>query len=200
MAVTPSFLQIFDDRWICEARVGSTDVRRHVQVELVMPRAHGLRRLPNHGRRCSDVEGRLPQSKYGLTTADFMVCGAESSVFMLVTSSGSFEPIRIEAFVTVDVSLDGFCVRVEQQLVRVAPQALLDHTDRTHDSRTVARVVFPADSYAIRRSSAPSFPSGLTVFLIEKTKLDFLGHLREEGRNSRRRRRSSHRVDTSIQV
>ena len=26
--------QIFDDRWICEARVGSTDVRRHVQVEI----------------------------------------------------------------------------------------------------------------------------------------------------------------------
>ncbi len=26
--------RIFDDRWICEARVGSTDVQQHIQVKI----------------------------------------------------------------------------------------------------------------------------------------------------------------------
>ena len=172
--------QIFDDRWICEARVGSTDVRRHVQVEIGHATHMGFvdyRIMVGDVRMLvvAPVEIRIDHGRFHGMRRGIQRIHAGDVL-------RAFEPIRIEAFVTVDVSLDGFGVRVEQQLVRVAPQALC------WIIRTVHTIAVPLPGLYSRQIVMPyvgvllrHFHSGLTVFLIEKTKLDFLGHLREEG-------------------
>ena len=95
----------------------------------------------------------------------------------------ALEPIRVEAFIAVDVAFDSFRVGVEQQLVRVAAQTLHRVVRAVH---TVAVTLPRLDSGQIVvpdvRVLLGHFDSSFVVFLIEKTKLDLLCHLGKEGK------------------
>ena len=120
MAVTPRRAEVLDDRRVGEGGVGAAEVVGDVGVE--------HRQTPDVGlvddRLVHRVIGgrSLPQSKNGSLTTARGTCGALSAV---LGSSGSSNWYGEAGVVPIDVAVDRLGVRVEQQLGRVAPQALV---------------------------------------------------------------------------
>ena len=113
-------LEVVDDRRVGEARVGAAQRRRHVGVLHREPAHVGLvdDRLVRAARRAG---GRCPSRRSGRRRPPWGRAGAVSSVF---GSVGVVEVVAEARPRPVDVAGDRLGVRVEQQLGRVAPQAL----------------------------------------------------------------------------
>ena len=95
----------------------------------------------------------------------------------------ALEPIRVEAFIAVDVAFDSFRVGVEQQLVRVEAVALLGpigamHTVAVEQAGAFQRqIAVPDEIGLLRHDDALEFTATVRV---EQTQFDLRRVLRKE--------------------
>ena len=141
----------------------------------------------------------LPQSKNGSLTTARGTCGALSVGVRLV---GVVEVVGEAGRVPVDVAVDRLGVRVEQQLGRVAPQAL-GRVPRAVDAVAVAlagadvgQVGVPAVAVDLGAARSAPRPCALARRVAEQAQLDALGDAARTGRSWCPSRRRSRRAGT----
>ena len=137
-----------------------------------------------------------PQSKYGLTTTDVIVCGAESRS---LRGSGRAEVVAVDRLAPVDPAADRPRVRVEQQLRRVAALPALRRV------RAVRPEAVPLPRHDARQIRVPDervalaqLDRRLRAVVVQQTQLDCGPRPRRTPRSWCRRRRTWHRADTPV--